>query len=267
VTMCFTIVTPVMNGMPWLPECVASVDAQREDFDVQHIILDPGSTDGSREWLQKNATRAQLVFERDAGQTDALIRGFSRATGDVLGWLNADDLLEPRALARAAAALDASSAAVGVSGAAIVIDADANVTGRIATPPTGTLAGLLASPSNLAQPSTFFRADAYRAVGGLDATVELAMDVALWLRLARRGPFVLLPDDALSRFRVHADARSVKGAARTAREDLRVRRRAGMPLLSPAGLALVRYGYLHPAVAPLWRRLPARVRVAVRGRP
>jgi glycosyltransferase involved in cell wall biosynthesis len=262
--MRFTIVTPVRNGLPWIKECVASVDAQRRDVDVEHLVLDAGSTDGTREWLREHATRASLFFEPDKGQTDALIRGFARATGDVFGWLNADDVLEPRALARARDALVAHPAAVGVSGCALTVDSAGRVLGTISTPSEGTLAGLLRSASNLAQPSTFFRATSYRAAGGLDPSVDLAMDVSLWLRLARLGDFHLLRDDVLSCFRVHPDARSVRAAARTAREDLHLRRAAGMRLLSPAGLSLMRYAYVHPLLAPLWRRLPRVVRDAVR---
>jgi glycosyltransferase involved in cell wall biosynthesis len=264
--MRFTLLTPVMNGLPWIAECVSSVDAQRSDVDVEHIILDAGSTDGTRDWLRAHAPHAVFVFEPDRGQTDALIRGFVRATGDVLGWLNADDVLEPRALARARDALVGHPAAVGVSGCAITIDSEGRELGTIGTPSSGSLAGLLSTASNLAQPSTFFRADAYRAAGGLDPAIDLAMDVSLWLRLARLGDFQLLHDDVLSRFRIHDDARSVRAAARTAREDLKLRRAAGMRVLSPAGLSILRYAYLHPLVAPFWRRLPRGLRDAVRPR-
>jgi glycosyltransferase involved in cell wall biosynthesis len=265
--MRFTVVTPVMNGITWLAECVASVEAQRADVDVEHIILDPGSTDGSREWLRQHAAHATLVFERDDGQTDALSRGFARASGNVLGWLNADDLLEAGALARVRDAFERAPGAVGVSGEALTIDMEGRVTGVIRTPRDGSLAGLLASPGNMAQPSTFFRRKAYIDAGGLDASVDLAMDVALWLRLARLAPFALMPGVVLSRFRIHGDARSVRDAGRTAREDLRIRRRAGMALLSPAGLALVRFGYVRPALVSLGRMLPQRLRHIVRGRP
>lgn len=256
--MRFTIVTPVLNGMPWLPECVASVDAQRADaLEVEHIILDAGSTDGSRQWLTAHARHAILVFEADRGQTDALIHGFARARGDVLCWLNADDVLEPTALIRACHALAKAPEAVGVCGAALTIDARGRIIGAIGTPADGSLAGLLASATNLAQPSTFVRATAYRAVGGLDPGVDLAMDVALWLRLARIGSFHLLSHEVLSRFRLHEGARSVRDAARAAREDLRLRRGAGMPLLSSSGITLLRYAYLQPMIAPAWRRLRA----------
>lgn len=251
----FTIVTPVLNGMPWLPETVASVELQRNEVDVEHIVLDGGSTDGSREWLQENSAKASvLIFEPDHGQTDALIRGFKAATGDVLGWLNADDVLESGALGRVVQAFQAHPDAVAVTGTAIQIGPEGKVIGLIPTPPSGTFAGLLAHPTNLAQPSTFFRRRAYEQVGGLDPSLDLAMDVDLWLRLARLGRVVLVRD-ALSRFRIHPNAKSVAGARKAASEDLRVRRRQGLPLFSPAGLTLLKVIYWFPVRARVGRTL------------
>lgn len=253
--MRFSVITPCFNGRRWIADTVRSIDAQRADVDVEHVVLDAGSTDGTREWLRAEAPHAQLVFERDRGQVDALRKGFDRATGDVFCWLNADDVFEAGALARVAAAFDDDEDAVAVTGPAIVIDGDGAVTGAIGVPADTTLAGLLRDSHNLAQPSTFFRRNAYRAVGGLDPNADLAMDVALWLRLARLGRIIALRDTPLSRFRVHHDARSVVAAGRAAREDLRHRRAAGMPLLSPAGLSLLRYGVVHPLLAPGWHRV------------
>jgi len=256
--MRFSVVTPVLNGMPWLPAAVASVDAQRVDVDVEHVILDGGSNDGSRAWLEANAARAQLVFERDDGQSDAIARGFARATGDVLLWLNADDLLEPGALAKAAAALTAAPGACGVSGACLLVDEEGRVTGAIPTPPGGAFDVLIAHPHNLAQPATFFRRSAFDACGGLDRALVYAMDVDLWMKLARRGAFTLLPDEVLARFRIQRAAKTVKHAAAAAREDLAVRRRHGMSWSTPAARALVRFGFVQPALLSVARRVGLR---------
>jgi glycosyltransferase involved in cell wall biosynthesis len=132
--MRISIVTPVLNGMPWLPEAVESVARQR--LDVEHLIRDGGSTDGSREWLTAHEDLGyRATFDRDRGQTDALIAGFAAATGDIFGWLNADDLLEPGALRRVAEAFEANPDAVIVSGACLLIGPDGAVLGPIPTPP------------------------------------------------------------------------------------------------------------------------------------
>jgi glycosyltransferase involved in cell wall biosynthesis len=249
--MRISIVTPVLNGMPWLPEAVESVARQRSDVEVEHLIRDGGSTDGSREWLMAHEESGyRATFERDAGQTDALIAGFEDATGDVLGWLNADDLLEPDAAHRVADAFEANPDVLIVSGSCLLIDPEGVVIGAIPTPPDPAFDRLLRHPTNMAQPATFFRADAYRRLGGLDKRFDLAMDVDLWFRLASTGRVVLLRGAVLARFRLHPNAKSVRAAAATCREDLRIRRRYGMPLLSPAGRWLLRHWLIVPTV---WR--------------
>lgn len=231
----FSIITPVYNGMPWLPECVESVASQRADLDVEHLILDAGSTDGSRAWLRDNATLGYTaVFEPDGGQTDALVKGFARATGAVFGWLNADDLLEPGALRRVASRFEADPELVLVGGCCVVIDEVGDFRGLIGTPPAGDFRGLVTHIDNPPQPATFFRAEAYRLAGGLDRTYDLAMDVDLWLKLARRGSVAFLPRTILARFRVHDEAKSVKAQGRAIRQDLSIRRRNGLSLRSEA---------------------------------
>jgi glycosyltransferase involved in cell wall biosynthesis len=250
----FTIITPVFNGMPWLPDAINSVARQRATVDVEHLVLDGGSTDGSASWLAEHRDLGyELVSEPDAGQTDALAKGFARATGTILGWLNADDLLEPGALSVVAATFDAEQNAVMVSGACLFINDQGTILGAMRTPPDPTFRGLLTRRVNPPQPATFFRADAYHEAGGLDLGFDLAMDVDLWLRLARVGRYVILPQHILARYRVHPSSKSERMAAASARDDLRARRRNGMPWRSLAGVALVRAAYVAPAVAPLRR--------------
>ena len=265
--MRFTIVSPVLNGMPWLPEAMTSVARQREgaDFEVEHIVLDGGSTDGSREWLHSHPEPGRrLLFEPDDGQTAALRRGFDGATGELFAWLNSDDILEPRALQTAYDVFVAQPDVVMVSGACLFIDADGGVFGAMATPPVPTFDALVRTRLNPPQPSTFFRADAYRAVGGLDSSLNLAMDLDLWIKLARAGRYVVLPDRVLARYRVHAKAKSERMAVASAREDLRVRRRQGMPWRSQAGVELLRKSYIGPIFGRVPRAIGGSIRGAVR---
>lgn len=235
-TVRISIVTPVFNGMPWLPDTVRSVAAQREDLgsDLEHLVIDGGSTDGSREWLEANQDLGFIrVFEPDHGQTDALIKGFRRVTGDVLAWLNADDTLEPGALRRIAATFEANPGAVLVAGACLLVDGNGSIEGLIPTPPVASFEGLLMDQANPPQPATFVAAEAYRRVGGLDLRYDLAMDVDLWLKVARIGRVVFLSDAILARFRVHPSAKSVVGMTAAIREDFRIRRGYGLPLCMP----------------------------------
>jgi glycosyltransferase involved in cell wall biosynthesis len=266
----FTIVSPILNGLPWLPEAMTSVARQRDGrdgtgLDVEHIVLDGGSTDGSREWLQAHPELGcRLVFEKDDGQTAALRSGFEQATGELLGWLNSDDVLEPGALAEVHEVFAADPDVVMVSGACLFVDPDGKVLGAMATPPRPTYEDLVRTRLNPPQPSTFFRADAYRRAGGLDTSLNLAMDVDLWLKLAKLGKYVVLPDRVLARYRVHAAAKSERLAVASAREDLKVRRRNGMRWRSQAGEELLRKAYIDPTVGRVTRPLRRGARAVFR---
>ncbi|HEX7612506.1 MAG TPA: glycosyltransferase, partial [Candidatus Limnocylindrales bacterium] len=151
-----TIVTPVYNGMPWLPECIASVAEQRRDVEVEHFVYDGGSTDGSAEWLREHTSLGyEAIIGPDGGQTDALAKGFGRATGEIFGWLNADDVLEPGALKRVVDVFTSDPSLAIVVGACLVIDSRGVVTGAIGSIPVPTLKGLLYLPWNPPQPATF----------------------------------------------------------------------------------------------------------------
>ena len=95
-----SIVTLSFNQRAYLQEAIDSVLSQGY-LDLEYIVVDPGSTDGSRDLIKSYGDRiAHCIFEPDRGAADGLNKGFERATGDVFGFLNADDLLFPGALRR-----------------------------------------------------------------------------------------------------------------------------------------------------------------------
>jgi GT2 family glycosyltransferase len=254
--MRFSIVTPVLNGMPWLPECARSVRLEKESVDLEHIILDGGSSDTSREWLTQHRDFGfQTILEPDRDQTDALIKGFHRASGEIFGWLNADDVLEQGALTKVGRVFEQNPDVVLVSGCCALIDPQGSMVGMIPTPLVESHEGLLAHPTNLAQPATFFRASTYREIGGLDRRFDLAMDVDLWLRLAKQGRIVFLRQDMLARFRIHPAAKSVVALTRATRQDFAIRRRNGLRVRSGTGLWFVRRGYIAPLLHPITKRI------------
>jgi len=93
--MLFSIITPSFNPSPWLPLCIASVADQA--VDVEHIVQDAGSTDGTLDWLRADG-RVKTIIERDSGMYDAVNRGLRRAQGDILAYLNCDEQYLPGCL-------------------------------------------------------------------------------------------------------------------------------------------------------------------------
>jgi len=97
----FTIVTPSYNQGAFVERTVESVVSQRGDFELEYLVVDGGSTDGTLDVLRRYEGRLRFVSERDRGQSDAINKGFRAATGDVVAWLNSDDTYAPRAAVEA----------------------------------------------------------------------------------------------------------------------------------------------------------------------
>jgi glycosyltransferase involved in cell wall biosynthesis len=130
----FSIVTPSFRGGAWLKLCIASV-ADQAGVEHEHIVQDACSDDGTAEWLASDP-RVRAFVEKDAGMYDAVNRGFARATGDVLAYLNCDEQYLPGALAAVARAFEAQPECDAMLGDTIVVDAGGNyVCERRALPP------------------------------------------------------------------------------------------------------------------------------------
>jgi GT2 family glycosyltransferase len=196
-----TIVTPTYSAAHWLPQCRASVAAQ--DYpNIEHVIVDGGSTDGTVELL-RSWSGVTWVSEPDAGQSDAIIKGFRMGTGQVLTWLNADDELTPGAVSLVVKTMVERSADW-VVGAAEVREGGSS---RVVRPRRVTLRRLdLSNP--IVQPSSFYTAAALRRAGGIDPHLHLAMDLDLWLRLLKAGVEPALVEDVLSVAHLHEDAKT-----------------------------------------------------------
>lgn len=248
--MKITVVTPSYNQAPFLEETIKSVLDQ--DYpDLEYIIVDGGSTDGSEEIIRKYAGQlAWWVSEKDRGQTDAINKGFARATGDVLAWLNSDDTYLPGALNAAAKVLSAHPEAGLVYGDANYIDEAGRVIGRFPAAQTD-YARLRRGYVHVPQQSAFFRAELWRKVGPLDPSFYFAMDYDLWVRLAREAPVIYTPK-LWANFRLHASAKTISADDRCWPEMLRVHYRDGGSPLAP----IVAKYWVRKLAAPYinWRR-------------
>jgi glycosyltransferase involved in cell wall biosynthesis len=220
-----SVVTPSYNQAHFLEETIRSVLGQ--DYKrIEYIVVDGGSTDGSREIIQRYEERlAWWVSEPDKGQTDAINKGFSHAEGQILAWLNSDDTYRPEAISEAVAYLQAHPEAGMVYGDACLIDENGNEIGKFPARQTD-YQRLRRGYVHIPQQAAFFRADLWRKVGPLDPTFYFAMDYDLWVRLARLAPLHYLPR-TWANFRLHQTGKSVISDDRCWPEMLRVHRREG----------------------------------------
>ena len=249
--MLVSIVTPSFNQARFLEATMRSV-LEQDYPQIEYLVVDGGSTDGSVEIIQKYAHRlAWWVSEPDRGQTDAINKGFARARGEVLAWLNSDDTYEPGAVRRAVEALQANPQAVMVYGGANYIDETGRVIGRFPAAQTD-YRRLRRGYVHIPQQAAFWRAETWRTVGPLDPTFYFAMDYDLWVRLSALGPLVFVPGQVWANFRLHRDAKTIAADDRCWPEMLRVHRRLGGGRLAPI---VLKY-YLRRLVAPYirWKR-------------
>lgn len=211
--MKISVITPSFNQAQFLPQTIESVLSQRGGFDLQYIIIDGGSTDGTLEVLEKiNDPRASWISEKDQGQADAINKGLALATGAVLGWLNSDDLYQPSALDAVARAFEAHPDRAWLTGQCAIVDEKDQPIRHGVTRYKNRRLGrysyrTLLRENYISQPATFWRRSAWERAGPLDKGLFWAMDYDLWLRLARLGDPIVL-GQPLARFRLYGRSKT-----------------------------------------------------------
>ncbi len=208
-----TVVTPSFNQARYLEKTIRSILDQAYPA-LEYIIVDGGSTDGSAAIISRYSHKLHWwCSEPDDGQADALAKGFERSSGEILCWLNSDDILLPGALATVGSYFRDHSSVESATGWAYCIDADDRpVRGLLRPSFTHGVAAtekrfIFYGQDGVYQPATFWRRDAYFAAGGINTQFRFAMDLDLFTRLAHRRPFGII-DKYLACFRLHADAKS-----------------------------------------------------------
>ena len=250
-----SIVTPSYNQASFLEETICSVIDQGYP-NLEYFIIDGGSKDGSLEIIKKYSKHlAGWISETDQGQTDAINKGFARATGDVFAWLNSDDTYQPGAISEAVAYLEAYPKTGMVYGDANLIDEGGKVIGKFPARQTD-YSHLMRGYVHIPQQASFFRSEHWKQVGPLDPTFYFAMDYDLWVRLSRRTQLDYVPR-LWANFRLHGSAKSVASDDRCWPEMLRVYQREGGKTLSwlvfKAKIRPLVYGWL-PLHLRMWIR-------------
>lgn len=181
--MRISVITPSLNQGRFLGATMASIHDQ-DYVDLEHIVIDGESTDESIEIIKTYSdSLAYWVSEPDRGQTDALIKGFERSTGDIQCWLNSDDLFEPGTLGEVAQYFDQHPEVDFVYGDSMWIDNKGKVVKQQREHGFNRFVWMY-DHNYIPQPSAFWRRSLYERVGGLDPWFNLGMDADLWIRFA-----------------------------------------------------------------------------------
>lgn len=217
-----SIVTPSFNQAQFLPFNLQSVASQTYS-DIEHIVVDPGSTDASRD-IAATFNGVILIAEPDRGQSDGIDKGFSRSTGDILAWLNSDDLYPTSEVVERVVKIFQENPEIDVVYGQVnfvdekgeflrnaYINADAE--------------GLLASfqyQVGIIQPGVFMRRAVYEKVGGPSKSFEYCMDYEYWVRIATAGFKWFFVDEVLAHHRWWSGMKTSSGRDKSLIEHFRV---------------------------------------------
>jgi glycosyltransferase involved in cell wall biosynthesis len=206
-----TVVTPSYNQAAYVGETMRSVRDQ-DHPDVEHIVVDGVSTDGSLEVIRQYGDHATIISEPDRNQTDAINKGLRRATGDIVCWLNSDDYFLPGTLSAVAAHFQQHPEEQWVTGDCVIVDQAGRPIQQAVRWYKRALRALpppfyLGLTNAVTQPATFWRRELHDRLGFLNESLDYTMDYDWWLRLLSVGRPGKI-NRALAGFRIHDESKS-----------------------------------------------------------
>ncbi len=241
-----SIVTPSFNQQEFLEETILSVLDQ--DYPaLEYFVIDGGSTDGSVEIIEKYADKLTgWVSESDQGQTDAINKGFAGSRGEIMAWLNSDDIYHQGAV-RSAVEFFRNNPEIGlVYGDTDLIDMTGRRIGKFNAQQTS-YQRLMRGGVYIPQPAAFWRKDLWERSGPLDPSFYFAMDYDLWVRFAKLAPIQYFPK-LLASFRIHGEGKTTVSDDRCWPEMRKIQKREGGSIFS---IFMAKY-IIRKALGPLW---------------
>jgi glycosyltransferase involved in cell wall biosynthesis len=215
-----SIVTPVYNQAAFVEETILSV-LEQDHPDIEYVVVDDGSTDGSAEIVERYADRLHWwTRQENAGQVAAINRGFAHTTGELMAFLNSDDTLLPGAVSEMAAELEADPSLVLVYGDALYTDEHSNEIGNLASRPWDPPTMVRNCDNHVVQPSSMWTRAGWAKAGPLDERGYYFFDFELYLRLSVLGN-VKRVARPWSTYRQHAASKTVGDQLGKARDYLR----------------------------------------------
>jgi len=214
-----SIITPSYNQAAYLEQTIQSVLTQ--DYPrIEYMVVDGASTDGSIEIIKKYENKlAWWVSEKDKGQADAINKGFARATGEIVAWLNSDDYYLPGTISAAVKIFEENPEVVLVYGDMLAVDQHGRTFNTLKYKQM-TLEDLLCFQI-IGQPAVFMRRFALQKARGLDPAFHFLLDHLLWIQIAQHGVLMHV-DQTWSAARYHVEAKNRAKAAEFGREAFRI---------------------------------------------
>ena len=241
-----SVVTPSFNQGRFIGETIESVISQEGDFCLEYLIMDGGSTDNSVEVIKRYEALLKegkwpvkcrgieygWVSEKDRGQTDAINKGFRRAKGEIVAWLNADDTYLPGTIEKAVKHFTSNPACMTLYGEGYEMDETGTVIRRFKATRDFDLPSLIHVCDYILQPTVFMRKKALEEAGFPDEGLNWCMDWDLWIRIGKRFRVDYIPE-YLASSRIYKETKTSTGGIDRFREIISVMKRHGNRRLPP----------------------------------
>ena len=242
--MKISVITPSLNQGRFIEKTIWSVLNQKGNFDVEYIIIDGKSNDNTLDIIRKHENRLIWISEKDSGQSDAINKGLEMASGDLLAWLNSDDIYEPGALAEVAERYKEQPFKWCFGNCRNIDEHDHEIRKFITKYKMFDCRHFsyrrLLSRNFIPQPSVFFTRQVYRETGPLNLNCHFTMDYEYWLRIGKKySP--LYVDRFLAGFRWHNDSKCSRNYKKAAYEAYLLSKKYATP---KDGYPLLRH-YVH----------------------